>query len=225
MDHKKEMIKLFEKVAYRHNLKSVFCDFVEMAAVSFRSSVDINFRTKGQERYKSIITRYDSKEIMLFTSILGELTIALEEKPKDYLGELFSKFGVGDANKGQFFTPYHLCLAAVKLVIDENIEEEIKQKGFITLDEPSCGAGAMIIAFSEAMKEKKLDPQRQLKVTAKDLDIRAVHMAYVQLSLLGIPAQICHANTLSLKVFDTWKTPIFVLDGWGYKNQTKDIEE
>jgi hypothetical protein len=44
---------------------------------------------------------------------------------------------------------------------------------------------------------------------------RCVHMAYVQLSLLGIPAVVVHGNALSLDVWGVWYTPAHVLVGWG----------
>jgi len=40
-------------------------------------------------------------------------------------------------------------------------------------------------------------------------------MAYVQLSLLGIPAVVVHGNALSLDVWGVWYTPAHVLVGWG----------
>lgn len=40
---------------------------------------------------------------------------------------------------------------------------------------------------------------QQTHVTAVGVDIRAVHMAYLQLSLLHVPAIIIHGNSLSLE--------------------------
>lgn len=42
-------------------------------------------------------------------------------------------------------------------------------------------------------------------------------MAYVQLSLLGIPAVVVHGNALSLEVWGVWYTPAHVMVGWGRK--------
>jgi hypothetical protein len=43
--------------------------------------------------------------------------------------------------------------------------------------------------------------------------IRAVHMAYIQLSLLHVPAVVVHGNTLSLEEWGYWYTPAHILDG------------
>ena len=217
MEHKKAIINYFKELSYRHNLWTVYSDFLEIGAISIRCSVDIIYRAKGEERYKQIMNNYNDKEKAIFPKILGELTMALET-PGDYLGEIFMEVGLGNKWEGQFFTPYHLCLLTAQVSLD-GVEEKIKENEFVTLNEPACGGGAMIIAVAQALKEKGLNPQRHLKVTAQDIDIKSVYMSYIQLSLLGIPAQICHANTLSLEVFDVWETPLYILGGWKYRRQ------
>jgi len=42
-------------------------------------------------------------------------------------------------------------------------------------------------------------------------------MAYVQFSLLHIPAVIIHGNTLSREKFGRWYTPAHIMDGWTRK--------
>ena len=55
----------------------------------------------------------------------------------------------------------------------------------------------MIIAAARVLKERGLNYQRCMKVTAQDLDWNSVYMTYVQLSLLGIDAEVIQGNTLS----------------------------
>ena len=73
-----------------------------------------------------------------------------------------------------------------------------------------------------ALKEKGYNPQKQLLVIAQDLDIKAVHMSYIQLSLLGIPAVVYHMNTLSLEAYSEWKTPFWIINNGDrrWKNET-----
>lgn len=75
----------------------------------------------------------------------------------------------------------------------------------------------MLIAFAEAMRDMKLNYQTQLHVTARDLDIKAVHMSYVQLSLLGIPGVVIHGNTLLNECLSVWRTPMHVMGMWDIK--------
>jgi hypothetical protein len=62
-------------------------------------------------------------------------------------------------------------------------------------------------------------------VEAIDLDIKAVHMCYLQLSLLGIPAIVRHGNSLSLEMFSDWITPMYVFGGWWYRKQKQPKEK
>ncbi len=59
--------------------------------------------------------------------------------------------------------------------------------------------------------------QQNLHVTAVDLDSTCVHAAYVQFSLLHIPATVIHGNTITLEEFSHWFTPAYVWGAWGQK--------
>ena len=79
----------------------------------------------------------------------------------------------------------------------------------------------MVIALAQEMRELGINYQRHLHVTAVDVDVKCVHMAYLQLSLLHIPAVIVHGNSLSLEEFGRWCTPAHILDGWRWKLQRR----
>jgi hypothetical protein len=90
---------------------------------------------------------------------------------------------------GQFFTPYHLCEAMAKMTLGDkaSMESLIADKGFLTLPEPCCGSGAMVIAAANVMKAKGVNYQQNLHVKAIDIDAKCVHMAYLQFSLPSHP--------------------------------------
>ena len=66
----------------------------------------------------------------------------------------------------------------------------------ITVNEPSCGGGAMIIAAAKVLQEHEINYQKAMDVVAQDLDWKGVYMCYVQLSLLGISAICVQGDTL-----------------------------
>ena len=72
----------------------------------------------------------------------------------------------------------------------------------------------MVIALAQTMRDIGHNYQRHLHVTAIDVDPRAIHMAYVQLSLLHIPAHLMVGNALSGEIQDHWFTPAHILGGW-----------
>lgn len=208
---KKIMIKKFQKLQGKRDLWTVYNDFLMFAAICISNSVDIVNRTQREKQFLEVEKRYTKEEMQIFGELLGALTVALN-KPGDVLGELLMELDLGSKLNGQFFTPYHLCELTAQLAIDKDkLTNEINEKGYTTLNEPSVGGGAMVIAFAEAMKELGFNPQKELIVTCNDLDIKSVYMTYIQLSLLGIPAIVEHMNTLSLEKYSTWKTPGYYL--------------
>lgn len=70
----------------------------------------------------------------------------------------------------------------------------------------------------KAMLDAELNYCTQLVITATDIDLKCVHMCYLQLSLYGIPAVVIHGNTLTLEEWSHWFTPIYVLHGWRWRS-------
>ena len=89
---------------------------------------------------------------------------------------------------------------------DETI---IQKKGYITINEPSCGSGTMVIAAAWAMQQRNMEYQRNALFIAQDIDIRCVWMAYIQFCLYRIPAVVIHGNTLTCEEWSRWYTPYF----------------
>jgi hypothetical protein len=54
-------------------------------------------------------------------------------------------------------------------------------------------------------------------VTAIDIDLLAVHMAYVHCTLLHIPALIVHGDTLRAQTYSIWRTFAHVMGFWDAK--------
>ncbi|MGM8935109.1 N-6 DNA methylase [Pseudomonas neustonica] len=217
--HRKNMIKLLEQNSRRHHMWEVFSDFVEMAALAMANSVDVMQYPPREARYMQIIERYEPDEQKRFPQILGELVCALEHGPDDLMGKLFGELEQGNSERGQFFTPYSVCQAMAQMNVGdgEDILRRIDERGFVTVSEPACGAGALVIAMASAMQAKRINYQQHLHVTAIDIDSRAVHMAYLQFSLLHIPAVIILGNALTMEERQHWYTPAHFMGLWQQK--------
>lgn len=211
---KQNMIKIFNSLNYKRDLFTTFSDFTELAALSISNSIDKSKYKPREEQYLRIIRKYNKDEAEIFPKLLGELVDELESNPKDILGQVFMELELGSKWKGQFFTPFEICELTAEITFND---KDIKSKGYITFNEPCCGAGAMIIAFANVMRKKGYNPQKQLKIICNDIDSRCVHMTYVQLSLLGLQAVIYQGNTLTLEITDVWRTPM-----WLFRNY-KDV--
>ena len=215
--HAAKLKKLIEETSRRHNTWQVFQDFVAMSAISIRNAVDFRDRDAYEEQYLAIVKRYDREEIEIFPKMLAELTLALEDDLSDVLGQVFSELELGNRWKGQFFTPDCVCRLMATMSYGDGLQTAIAEKGYISVGEPAVGGGAMIIALAHEMKRQGLNYQNQLHVTATDIDLRAVHMSYLQLSLLHIPAVVIHGDTIRLTEHSRWHTPANLLGAWGKK--------
>ncbi len=220
------MMKLLQENCGRHQLHTVFSDFVEMAALALANAVDLRQRPGREKRYLEIVARYTREQVGNFTGALASLTMALECAGfADVLGSAFMELDLGSKWAGQFFTPYSVCqlMAGVNMV---GLSEKIKAQGFVTCCDPAVGAGALPIAFAEAMYLAGHNYQHCLHVTAQDVDARAAHMAFIQLSLLHVPATVIVGNSLSGERREVWFTPAHVLGGWSRRlnKQTKEQE-
>ncbi|WP_301425337.1 N-6 DNA methylase, partial [Bacteroides caecimuris] len=135
----------------------------------------------------------------------------LEENPEqDFLGGIFMELNLGNGKNGQFFTPYHICDLMAKIAVDD-VSKEIDEKGYVTIHDPCCGAGATLIAgvheVKRQLEKKNLNYQNHVLVVAQDIDEVVALMCYIHLSLLGVAAYI--------KVGDVFCDPIKEGDSTG----------
>ncbi len=222
-NHQRNFVKIFSNLARYHHRYEVFRDFIEMASISLENSILKS--PEKEDKYLSIAKRYEQHDMNEFPKLLSELVLGLEEQPSDFLGGLFMELDLGSKDFGQFFTPYSLSLLMAKVNVGE-LTAELARKPFVTLSEPTCGGGGMIIAFYQAMLDEGYNPQTQLHVTCVDLDATAARMCYVQCSLLGIPCEVFIGNTLTMEMRSSMKTPAHYLGFWDVKlKRSYDISE
>ena len=196
------MEELIRKLSGKYSEYEIFSDFVILSAMAIANAV--NPCEEYEKRYKDTADKYNSEELEIFTKLLALLTEELEKDPRDVLGGLYMSMGLGSKSTGQFFTPYHICKLMAKTVDFGDLKTKMK----MTVMEPSCGSGTNIIAcYMEAKEQGLFYPG--ISVTAVDLDLKAVCMAYVQFSLLGISAKVSQGNTLELKTNLTLYTPFW----------------
>jgi hypothetical protein len=155
---------------------------------------------------------------------LAVLVELLEPEPRDILGGLYMELELGNDNTGQFFTPPEISLMMAQMLYGDQLRE-IDQP-FITLSEPACGAGGMVLAFAKVMMSHGYNPAYKLWVQCTDIDRVAALMCYLQLSLWHIPAEVVVGNTLMLEVREVFYTPAHYLNGWDMRlhyQKTKEL--
>lgn len=189
----------------------VWADFVTLSALTIANAMDREGEThdKREQEYLSIIKRYAKKEQQGFAELLARLVLALEEDPnQDFLGEMFMALELGSHWKGQFFTPYSICRLMAALTVGER-EAQMKERGWSSINDPCCGAGALLIAARNEMVCKGLGP-RQLLYVAQDIDRTAALMCYLQLSLLGCAGYVTVGDSLTQPSVSPTGSPLLI---------------
>lgn len=208
--NKQTFIKIFNSIAKHKHRYQVFSDFVTMSAIALNNGV--NRSESLESEYMEIVGKYSKDEAGKIAELFANLVILLDPEPRDILGSLYMELELGNSNNGQFFTSPEVSLMLAQVTYGDELERF--DKPFITLSEPACGAGGMVLAFVKIMRDHNHNPAEKLWVQCTDIDRIAGLMCYLQLSLWHIPAEIIIGNTLSMEIREVYYTPAHYLGNW-----------
>lgn len=214
---RRRFICVFRDTARNLRRWEVFSDFIMLAA----SELDMaRIRTpENIERSREICAKYSESDICNLHELFGLMVCALEAKFHDFLGAIFMELELGDDRNGQYFTPYNVQSLLARL-LRADVDETIRREGFVTVSDPASGAGGMIVAYAEYLLEAGYNPSEQMFGSCIDIDPIAADMAFIQLSLLGIPAEVVTGNTLTMQLKRVRYTPVYYIN-----NFEKRLEE
>ena len=205
MDYLKEFILKLQNLDTSRRTDVVFRDFLTLSTYAimqpFYRSPDI------EQKYMNIVSKYTQEQANDFSQMLALLVNALEQKYQDFLGQIYMRLNLGNVKTGQFFTPYSVSKMMSEITFLEN-KDNIENQELITLSEPCCGSGGIIIAYAETMKNHNINFQKKLFVEAIDIDELCFQMTYIQLSLYGISARVMLGDTLAYKFSQIYYTPM-----------------
>jgi len=215
-DYLATLERAIRHLSYNQHLFTTFRHFVEASAIAFSNVADPINKDAREAQYMAIVKQYPPEVFRKFPELLGMLVDCLELEPTDVLGVLYHRLELHNEQSGQFFTPYPVCQAITRMLVHD-AKHVVEEQEFIRAHEPCVGSGAMVIALAQALREMGINYQQHLHVTAIDVDLLAVHMAYVHCTLLHIPAIIVHGDTLRLKTYSVWRTFANVMGFWDAK--------
>lgn len=231
-----EFEKCLSSLTGKYHAWEIWADWVYITAAALSQPLD--FQEARENRYKEIVSKYDESEVKTLYQLSVITVKALEDNmEQDFLGNLYMNLGLGDHWKGQFFTPYHLC-EAMAMIACENVVEEVRQKGYITMNDCACGGGATMIAgfhqVRKVLEKSQLNAQDHVLIVAQDISEMTALMCYIQLSLLGIAAVVKIGNTLtdpmsSNPLFvqpapDVWLTPTYNMEIWAGRRMCRILD-
>lgn len=216
-EHQTRFVKIANKLSYGNS--NVMRDFCEMSAIALANSLLKN--EEREARYMQIVKAYDREQLGGFAEMLACVVNSLSTGDDfnfhDCLGELHMTEEVTGRSKWDSdvaFTPKEISYLMAQITFSGF---KMPEKGYVTLCEPACGGGSTVIAACHALKDLGFNFQKQLHVTAVEIRPMIVHMAYIQFSLLHIPAIVVHGDSLALKTWSVWKTPAHHLGFWDAK--------
>ena len=212
-----DIVKDIEKASYEVDTFRFVSDLFECGAIAISNAVDLAQKDEREERYLQIIRGYRPAQQRSLVDIFGKVFALLSSvvydngRFNDNLGEIFMSCGLINKRTAQFFTPYSASVLAARINIDESlVKEKTADDGILTVNDPCCGGGGMLIAALEVLKSLGVNYARNCFMEANDIDLRCVHMTYLQLALAGVPAIVRHQNTLTRECWSVWYTPAYL---------------
>lgn len=232
---RKEFLKTFRKLTYRWRSWDIWTDFVTLVACTISNTVDKLHYEEREATYMRIITKYNKDEQALFPELFAQLVLALEDDPEqDFLGDIYTELGLNSEKHKQIFTPYHVCHLMAELTFGD-LAKEVEEKGFVTIHDTCCGAGATLIAAANVAKVKlgkaDLNFQNHILITGQDIDPLVTMMCYIQLSLLGVAGYFKVGNALSDPMTDGdslnnyWFTPMYFFPVWTFRRMWRSLDK
>ncbi len=189
--------KIIEEIARRKSAAvTVFADFCKISACALAVG-------RREEEYLEVAKNYTRDELSDLSLAFANLVQQMEAAPfTDLLGPFYLDIAPHSSKqfRGEFFTPGELSRLVARMTVDVDV---VKARGKpITVNEPACGSGGMVLALAELFAPDSVD---LLRVTAQDINPLAADMAYINLTLWGIPAHIILGDTIRMTVTREWR--------------------
>lgn len=138
-------------------LNNAFTKFLELTATALGAVLDpVNAKERNQQ-YEDAQKGLKPDEISEFarmTALLWLSVLEYKEEPEDILGDIYHSLRLNNEWNGQFFTPDHIARLMAKL--SNPVSESGSDEGYVTINEPTCGSGTMVIACIWEMKREAL---------------------------------------------------------------------
>lgn len=153
----KKFTNLYDSLSRVYGNDKVFRDFVKMCAISIYNSFSKN--QEMEQEYLKTINSYRKEHHSTFPRMFGELIMMYEEAGDiiDILSTFYTRKNLGNSFLGQVFTPSHISdfMAEISCEDENSLKKKINKNGFITMLEPSCGAGRYGTFISKGVEKKK----------------------------------------------------------------------
>lgn len=189
---------LIESLAHnRSSPLEVFADFARVAACALAAQT-------REEEYLAVAKNYSRAELDTFARALAGLVAEMEARPfTDLLGPYYLEIGSKFARdlRGEFYTPQPVGNLMTRMLVDAPGIIEAGRP--VTVCDPAGGSAGLILSLAEEFA--KANAVDLLRVTCQDVSKIACDLAYINLTLWGVPARIIQGDSLRNTVEHEWK--------------------
>lgn len=206
----KDILDSLKMLSRQYDTMKIIQDVCYLTAATI--SQNFNYQEERRQECIRIKQHYDESiydNILQLSGKIIKLCSGMYDNGfQDYLGEIYMQYVSKSSQnaRGIFFTPYHVARFMAEITLDKSIK-----KDFITIGEPCCGSGVLMLAALDVMKNSDFNYTNNALIVAQDITPICVHMCYIQLSCAGAAAVVKQGNSLEFKVYDEWFTPAFML--------------
>ena len=214
-----KLTKMFTDASHGSGMFEVWDAFITTfaATLATASGNDCDWLRERADGSTARITKRAAEDV---PKLYDPVIQAFEDNPwQDLLGDVYMRLSLGSKQNGQFFTPYHLAHAMARLsVSEESVTDAIAKRGYVTVNEPTAGGGANVIAMAEVLKEMGVNYQRHMWFVAQELSELTALTCYVQCSILGMAGIVQIGDTLKMEFHHSLYTPMCVIeDRWCWR--------
>ena len=225
----KEFLKIFNNITPSLSGWQIWEYVISCMACSISNTTELDDkrRARREEEYERSLRQLNGN-VEGVAKLFAIMVDAFEKNPEeDFLGKMYMNLNMGNHWTGQFFTPTSIAEMMASITMPEHAETQIKQKCYISVCDPSCGAGVNLLAAAKALHQMNINYQQDCLFVGQDIDRVVAQMCYIQLSLIGAAGYVCVADTLMNPVTgktdlipyekegqEFWYTPMYWTDRW-----------
>lgn len=153
-----ELVEEIRKLSSSQGLNTVFTTFLEITATSIAAQMDTVNAAEREKRYQEMVSQIIPESLTSYARMYALLCLAAkeyEDDPCDILGDIYHELRLNNEWNGQFFTPDNICRMMAQIInpVDGFTDKEEP----VTINEPTCGSGTMIIGAIWAMQRQNFD--------------------------------------------------------------------
>ena len=130
-----------------------------MFAIAIKNAV--HYEQRYEDLYLKIEQKYSREEMEIIFQLINELISLLlkRETLRDVLGEIYQQIGANSNRIGQVFTPRHIAHAMAQMILNT---EQLNKKEYISIYDPTCGAGVMLVEAANVLNENNIDYKKKV---------------------------------------------------------------